>query len=162
MAFWRSAIDRWRKFRRLPGSERLLLLQAAALASLMGLGLRCLGFRRLHAFLTRFTPPVKPSRTHDVVRLGLQARRWASLVETALRWAPSSATCLHRSLTLWWLLRRRGIDGELRIGVRKTSDQLEAHAWVEYQGVVLNDREDVNRAYVPFDRAIEPVGARSG
>jgi hypothetical protein len=56
------------------------------------------------------------------------------------------------------LLRRRGIDGALRIGVRKAGDRLEAHAWVAYQGVVLNDRADVNLAYTPFDRAIEPLG----
>jgi hypothetical protein len=86
------------------------------------------------------------------------ARRVTALAEAAFRRLPYHPTCLRRSLTLWWLLRRRGIDGELRIGVRKVGDRLEAHAWVQYQGVVLNDREDVNGAYTPFDRALEPLG----
>ena len=159
MAFWQWAMDRQRNFRRLPGPERLLLLQAAAMPPLMGLGLRCLGFRRWQAVLARFTPPARSCRTHDPVQREGQVRRLAALVQTALRWTPASPTCLHRSLTLWWLLRCRGIDGELRIGVRKVGDRLVAHAWVEFQGVVLNDREDVTVVYTPFDRAIEPLGA---
>jgi hypothetical protein len=51
------------------------------------------------------------------------------------------ATCLPRSLTLWWLLRRRGIESELRLGVRKDGDSIVAHAWVECEGEVVGDKE---------------------
>ena len=40
---------------------------------------------------------------------------------------------------LWWLLRRRGIAAELRIGARKEFERFEAHAWVEVDSAVLND-----------------------
>jgi hypothetical protein len=133
-----------------------VLLQALALLSVMGLVLRCLGFRRWQAALARSAPLARHSRMANPVRLGQQARRLADLVQTALRWVPTAPTCLHRSLTLWWLLRRQGIDGELRIGVRKAGSNLEAHAWVEYQGVVLNDQADVEHVFSPFDRSIEP------
>jgi hypothetical protein len=41
------------------------------------------------------------------------------------------------------LLERRGFNTQLKIGVRKSGGDLEAHAWVEYFGKVLNDSQDV-------------------
>jgi hypothetical protein len=34
--------------------------------------------------------------------------------------------------------------------------QLNAHAWIEIKGVVLNDSDDVRHRYEPFDREISP------
>jgi hypothetical protein len=67
------------------------------------------------------------------------------------------ATCLPRSLALWWLLRRRGIAADLRIGVRKEGGRFEAHAWTEWRGTVLNDGDDVGERFAVFQRAIKPV-----
>jgi hypothetical protein len=33
---------------------------------------------------------------------------------------------------------------------------LEAHAWVEFHGVILNDSQDVHLRFPPFNRAIIP------
>ncbi len=65
-------------------------------------------------------------------------------------------SCLVRSLALADLLARRGVAGaEIRVGVRhpgegvaspgESGPQLEAHAWVELDGVVLGD--DYRRAH---------------
>jgi hypothetical protein len=45
-----------------------------------------------------------------------------------------TATCLRQALLLHWLLRRRGLQPELRIGVRKQGEALDAHAWMELDG----------------------------
>jgi hypothetical protein len=55
---------------------------------------------------------------------------------------------------LWWLLLGQGIHADLRIGVTRPQGQFEAHAWIEYQGVVINDRQDVGRRYSVFERPI--------
>jgi hypothetical protein len=56
------------------------------------------------------------------------------------------------------LLRRRGIASALRIGVRKgQTGSLEAHAWIECCGQVLNDRTDVHERFAAFDRGIGAV-----
>jgi len=68
--------------------------------------------------------------------------------------------CLERSLTLWWLLGRRGIESQLRIGVRTASGQFEAHAWVERDGIALNDSNDVGQRFSPFDWAQVPVNVK--
>jgi hypothetical protein len=55
------------------------------------------------------------------------------------------------SLALWHLLQKRGIPVRLRIGVRKLSGKFEAHAWVESEGVALNQVEEAHHHYMTFD-----------
>jgi hypothetical protein len=40
------------------------------------------------------------------------------------------------------------------VGVTNSTDGIEAHAWIEFQGIVLNDRPDVHRRFQPFDRPL--------
>jgi hypothetical protein len=64
---------------------------------------------------------------------------------------PGGAKCLARALTTQVLLNRQGYLPDLRIGVAKaTAGQLEAHAWIEYQGqVVMGHLNDLAR-YLPL------------
>jgi hypothetical protein len=62
--------------------------------------------------------------------------------------------CLVRSLCLQWLLRRRGVASELRIGARLVGGQLESHAWVEVDGRPVNDAPDVAERYAAFEGAL--------
>ena len=54
-------------------------------------------------------------------------------------------------MTLYFLLRRRGLAAELHFGARKNSAGLEAHAWVSYTGVPLNEDHGEHRHFLPFD-----------
>lgn len=71
------------------------------------------------------------------------------MVHAAAR-ALGRANCLDRSLTLWALLRRRGIHAGLQLGARKDQECFDAHAWIELDGVVLNDSDDVRQRYAEF------------
>ncbi len=148
----------WSKFRQLQASERLLLAQALLLLPLAALLVRLAGFQRAQGLLARWTR-LRPA--HQEERLLLrQGRRVAYVVDGAARYGPFRATCLPRSLVCWWLLRHQGIDTSLHIGVRKSpSDQLEAHAWVERHGQVLNDYGNVRERYQAFARAVVPTGS---
>ncbi|MBK7991648.1 MAG: lasso peptide biosynthesis B2 protein [Comamonadaceae bacterium] len=72
------------------------------------------------------------------------------LVNIAARHTLGPRTCLTRSLLLGWLLRRRGVASDLRIGVRLTNGVLDAHAWVECDGIPVNDRPDVGAQFASF------------
>jgi hypothetical protein len=62
------------------------------------------------------------------------------------------ARCLARSLALWFLLRRRGIDAELVIGAEMPrGGDLPAHAWVEVAGQPLNDLPNVRERFGSFE-----------
>ena len=61
------------------------------------------------------------------------------------------SNCLTRSLLLVWLLRRRGVSTDLRIGVRLSQGNLEAHAWVEHEGSAINEASDIGARFAAFD-----------
>ena len=60
------------------------------------------------------------------------------------------ASCLTQALAGWWLLRRRGIDSELRVGVNRGGEGLTAHAWLLVEGQVLLGGRDPEARYVPL------------
>ncbi len=74
-------------------------------------------------------------------------RRRTKLIDLAGSFPFSWAQCLQRSLALRAWLRRQGIDVTLTIGVRKSNGSLEAHAWLEYAGIVINDSQNVREEY---------------
>lgn len=129
-----------------------MVLRAAAMLSLTAAAMRVVGFPRWKAFLEKFLPSA-PADGDANAQLEL-ARYVTRLAEKAERQGPLRPNCLERSLVLWWLLRRRGVPAELRIGARKQDAQFEAHAWVELAGEVLNDSETVHTHYARFDGPI--------
>jgi hypothetical protein len=131
-----------------------VLLAALALVPTVQLALRVLGFRptagRLAAWSDR---PVTPASVAE-------ARAVAEPVAIVAGRRLVGARCLGRSLVLWFLLRRRGVDAELLIGADATAGVLSAHAWVEVEGQPVNDVPDVRDRYgsfgVPLPRLSPP------
>lgn len=148
--------EKWRRFRKRPPEDRALILRAMLFFSLVHGGLRVLGFRRSKQLLERFSLPSSLLQPLPPDALREKALRVARAVRSAELHGPSNPNCLERSLALWWLLRREGVESELQIGARKEGPRFEAHAWVELRGNILNDAAQVRQDYVRFDA---PLGA---
>jgi hypothetical protein len=144
-------METWRAFWRLNGYARGLVLEAAAALLATWLGLRLAGFRRWKAVLAWFVPGLSVLGRASGPAAADSARAIARLQQAAASHLFFRANCLEQSLTLWWLLRRRGIAAELRVGARKDAGRFEAHAWVEFEGAILNDAGDEHLHFVPFD-----------
>ncbi len=140
---WRTRLKRWRE---LPASEKMMLVEAWVTLSCLPLFLRWFGFRRVQSLLMRFTPRLVAAPQPPPQFL-------AQIVERAAHIAPLHVSCLTRSLTLWWFLLRCRLTSDLCIGVRKAAGRFEAHAWVEQHGMVLNDAPDIADHYAAFDSA---------
>jgi len=138
------------RFRQLSGTERVALLEAMVLLPVTALVLKVRGLRPVRA-----QAPARP-RTGPSTRSLETARRIADVVTIAGRRGVVAANCLESSLVLCRLLRRHGIEAELRLGVRRAPGDPapEFHAWVECDGVVINDRTDVAAHYAVFDATI--------
>jgi len=136
-----------------------LLAQAFLTLPLIAGGLVWPGFRRLQAWLARWVRPASPVAAAPEAGQWPQAWGTARMVQIAARYSLIRLNCLPTSLALWWLLRRQGIGADLRIGVTPRSGGLEAHAWVELQGVPLNDQDDVHERFAPFPVTITPPEA---
>lgn len=78
----------------------------------------------------------------------LKIRRRVRLISLAARYPRRWSWCLQSSLALREWLVGSGVFADLRIGVQKRDGQLLAHAWLEYQGKVLNDNGKVVAGYV--------------
>ena len=150
------ARDRWLRLRRhgsifwrLSWAERGWLMQAWLMLPGVALALRWVSFQRVYGFLGRWPSGVRRA-LDDEGQVLARTRAIVRLVQGAAAWSVHRPTCLHRSLTLWWLLRRQGVASELRIGVRKEQGRFEAHAWVERGGVALNDGSDVGLRFAAF------------
>jgi hypothetical protein len=46
----------------------------------------------------------------------------------------------------------------VRIGTRKREEKFEAHAWVECEGVALNEPEEAHKHYAAFSEEFPIVG----
>ena len=71
-------------------------------------------------------------------------------VARACVWYPRQSLCLQRSAVTTCLLRRYGIQAQMLIGVQKLP--FKAHAWVEVEGNVVNDKPYVREMYSILDR----------
>jgi|SRR5271169_4826439 len=58
--------------------------------------------------------------------------------------------CLQRSAVITLLLRRRGIKAEMIIGAQQMP--FRAHAWVEVENAIVNDKPYVSEIYRVLDR----------
>lgn len=84
-----------------------------------------------------------------------RALRLQRVVQMASVYGVTEGTCLSRSLTLLDLMEREQLPGVLRIGVHAPRAALEAHAWVECGGVVLNDVRAAVERYSPFEAEVQ-------
>lgn len=142
----------WQTFSRLTGSERRIVLEAATGLTATWVSLRLLGFRRWRSLLLWTVPRITKIQTgndsHSTVAGVLR------MEEAAARNMFFSTNCLEQSLVLWWLLRRRGIAADLRIGARKSGQRFEAHAWVEFCGIALNSGGEEHLHFAPFKESV--------
>lgn len=107
--------------------------------------LRLFGVFRTRRWLERASTQagIRRADTDDLHR----AERLAQLAEIAGRRGALTITCLRQALMVYWRLRRRGFAPELKIGMRSQDGVVDGHAWVELEGMALNQP---NLTHVPF------------
>jgi hypothetical protein len=131
-------VRRLRKYRALTPAGRAVVLQSLVLLPAVALSLRARGMARTRAALARLEQRARAG--------ALAPAEIARLVDAAA--ALLRARCLPRSLVLWHFLRHRSASAEVRLGVSKLANgSLHAHAWLEFEGLPLNDRTDVFERY---------------
>lgn len=139
---------RLRSFFKLNRGEQHLLLITFILLAAIRLGLWLLPFRNLLKILQKISKPdfLLPE---DKSQISASKIVWA--VNVASRFMPGTVKCLARALSTQVLMTYHGYSPELRIGVaKKEGGELEAHAWIEYQGrVAIGNLPDLSR-FIPL------------
>jgi Transglutaminase-like superfamily len=134
------------RFIQLAPSERNLFLKAYLLLTFIRLGLLLRSFNRLRNLLERFSHP-RQSLGVDILSPQQRVIRVQWAVEACSKVMPGSVKCLAKALTMKTLLNQYNCPSKLIIGVDKNGvNQLEAHAWIEYEGhVVMGQLKDLSR-----------------
>ena len=140
-----------RRFSALEHLAQTLFLRAVVALPLVAVSLKWRGLDKTRATLLKTLAHPNSQLALDFVKQ--RAAQTAQAVNSADHHGLAHFSCLTKSLTLWWLLGRQGISSHLRIGVRKENDRLEAHAWVERDGITINEPEGQHRHYAAFDSA---------
>ncbi len=145
---------RWNKLLSLTFSEVCFLVEAAATVVGFDLAFRlfssktCLAlFERKAAFHRR--------------QKGVNPQRMAWFVKVADRYAPGKSSCLRQTAALAWLLRRRGIATNLRIGVARQEGKFTAHSWLESGEGELFGLSDTDK-YAPLSSPTFPEPLEAG
>jgi len=141
---------RLRRFSALPRAAKLDFVRAVLLLPLIRMSLRLRGFRatqrtlrlRIGRGVGALPKTAAADETKLVWRMVLAAGRYSLL----------KGTCLEQSLALWWLLARKGIVTQLRIGARKSGEKFEAHAWVERNGSAIGEPDSTHLHYAAFEK----------
>lgn len=128
------------------GSDRPQPSLISVVAAFFGLTffdviLWCSSMRTLCSWVNRW-PTRKGSKSPDV------RGKICSAVEEACLWYPKRSMCLQRSAVTTCILRSYGVAARMVIGIRPMPFM--AHAWVEVDGAVLNDRAGVKKFYQPM------------
>lgn len=123
--------------------EFWLLVQAAVLLPAVRLALKFVTVARLQL--------LGGQAVRDPLTSGLPPESTARLVRIAAERGLYCAKCLEQSLVLRWLLQRQGIDARITFGARKEDEEMQAHAWVEVNGVALNEDDGVHERFSPFE-----------
>ena len=124
------------EFLRLPNAKRQILVEAAICLSIARIAIMALPFPWIVPFLgqnmTVSLDTTEPEHSDLIKQVS-----WA--VRTASRRLPGKASCLARAIAAKRMLRRRGVQSTLYLGIGKDGDgKLRAHAWLRSGNVIAS------------------------
>lgn len=117
---------------------------------LIELGIKTLKFKRTLSALKVFLKKQASPPENEQLIVG----RYTNFLYFYHRKFPYLGKCLARSLALWFLLKRKGIETNLKFGMKKKEGKFLAHAWIEYKGEALISQAEIEENYIPFDESI--------
>jgi hypothetical protein len=151
-----SIVRKLRVFWSLDPVERRLAIEALMLPMAIPLGFQLFGVPRTQAWVRRWArigekraaPSSRTTSATIDIRMACRAQGRVTRATGLL------GPCLVRSMTLWAILRRRGIEVNLRVGFRKRAGKIEGHAWVEHDEVPINESESETRTFVVYEQPV--------
>lgn len=149
MASWKMLRSKLQSIRLFSVEEWRFLIAASLWLAFLRVALPILGFRRCVA--TCGANSKSTSNSSSTAEQAHIVQTISKCVQIASNNSIFKPNCLRSSLVLWRLLSRYGVQASLRIGVISAKEGIVAHAWIVSDGVVLNDRPDVENNYFCFE-----------
>jgi hypothetical protein len=100
-------------------------------------------FRALHQKVRRY--PIRQTRTPTS-----SVEQICAAVDMACIWYWKQVMCLQRSAAATCLLKQHGVPAQMILGAQQIP--FKAHAWVEVDGRVVNDKLYIREMYAELER----------
>ena len=133
------------KLQALSFSEFLMLGVSVLTLPIVSVLLKLRGFRKTERIMALFSRLGMQSETSSV-RVGQAAR----MVSIAAVRGPYKARCLEQAITVWWMLGLMGIRSTIRLGIYKSGESVEAHAWVLHEGHIVIGQMNEQKVFTPL------------
>ncbi len=118
----------------MPGPARCLLMEAVVWLGIARASVLAMPYRKVVSRLSLWDQ-VLPSPDPEEARDAITRVTWA--IATVGRHTPWESNCLARAIAAKVMLRRRGLESTLYLGVRPGAESLTAHAWLGHHRSVL-------------------------
>lgn len=118
-----------------------VLFEAYFLIFALKISLRCCGFSRVYYYITKQRLPLVGYSHEKIEKL-------CYLVRLSCQYHFCRAQCLHYALVAYYLLRQRGVEVDLCIGVRREGSDMAAHAWLEFEGRAIQESPETQKTYL--------------
>lgn len=122
-----------------------MIFRTRILTILTETGLRFLSLKTIEWLFSCFT---KKSISTDHIETVVIIDKYTTIFNQMNQRTSLKGRCLSQSLVMRFLLSRKGISSELKIGISHATGQFDAHAWLERDGILLNDHPAVIAKYV--------------
>lgn len=156
-SFWRPWRRRLRTLVRMSWSDRALAVESLGMLAAARLMVKTSRGKHLGPYMggasiasaesQAATAPGRPANRIDAARIGAMVERGARVT-----WWRSM--CLEKALAGKWMLRRRGIDSTMYVGMARQGQEFVAHAWLVGEGQTLTGAGKT--VYAPLAAFREP------
>ena len=133
-------IRKLRQLSKLSLGELLVVFQLVLFALVLRGALAVFALPRIRAFLA-YAADDRFLRCLPLFQGQYEMTQLTRLADLTARGTRANGPCLIRSLLLFWLLKTRGEQVNLLIGVRKDGPVFNSHAWIESDGKILGENE---------------------
>lgn len=128
-----------------------MVFQTRVLTILTEVTLRFTSLKTTEKLLSFFRKHVAAPNQHETTVI---LDKYTTLFNQMNQLPMLKGRCLSQSLVMRLLLNRKGISSDLKIGLSQNQGAFDAHAWLEKDGLLLNDHPSViaNYLVLPKDK----------
>jgi hypothetical protein len=138
-------VSNFDKLRALSFAEFLMLVVSVLTLPVVSVLLKFRGFRRTERFMALFSRSDTQQEASEV-----RVARAARMVSIAAVRGPYKAQCLEQAITLWWMLGVMGTSSTIRLGIYKSGESVEAHAWVLHEEKIVLGQMNDQKEFTPL------------
>jgi hypothetical protein len=127
--------------------HKWFLFKAIILIQIIRFHIILIGYKSVMSVLNRLIPKKKIYNNNS-----LNLAYYNSIINRVYKLPTPFCNCLAVSVGFGFILRKKGINTEIIIGVKTETTTIRSHAWLEYNGIQIPHNANNYKEFTPFSR----------